>query len=83
MIVQTHVSFNDELNKLFYHYSKKFIPLECKTYVKYLEALTDILQLTWKQHFNYSNEKISKKVGIIARLRHFVPLNTLQSPDYL
>ena len=80
MIVQTHISFNDALSKLFYHYSKKFIPLEYKTYVKYLGALTD-KNLTWKQHFNYSNEKISKKVGIIARLRHFVPLNTLQSPD--
>ena len=59
------------------HYSKKFIPLECKTCVKYLEVLIDN-NLTWKQHINYINEKISQTVGITARLRHLVPLNTLQ-----
>ena len=65
-------------SKLFDHYSKKFIPLECKTCVQYLGLRIDN-SLTWKQHIKYVDEKISKTVGIIARLRHFVPLNTLQT----
>ena len=40
----------------FDHYSKKFIPLECKTYIKYLGVLI-ANNLTWKQHSNYINEK--------------------------
>ena len=64
--------------KLFDHYSKKFIPLEWKTYLKYLGVFIDN-NFAWKEHINYINEKISKTVGIIARLRHFVPLNTLQT----
>ena len=35
--------------------------------------------LTWKQHIDYINEKISKTAGIIARLRHFIPLDTLKT----
>ena len=63
----------------FDHYSKKFIPLECKTYIKYLGVLI-ANNLTWKQHSNYINEKKnSLKNGIIARLRHFAQLNTLQT----
>ena len=33
--------------------------------------------LTWKYHINYIASKISGVVGIILRLRHSVPLNTL------
>ena len=64
--------------KLFGRYSNKFVPLECKNYVKYLGVLIDN-NLTWKQHINLINEKIRKTVTIIARLRHFVSLNILQN----
>ena len=33
--------------------------------------------LTWKYHIGYITSKISKSIGIIARLRHFVPKSTL------
>ena len=34
--------------------------------------------LSWKHHILHIASKISISIGIIARLRHFVPLNTLQ-----
>ena len=34
--------------------------------------------LSWKHHILNIASKISTSIGIIARLRHFVPLNTLQ-----
>ena len=34
--------------------------------------------LSWKHHILHIAFKISTSIGIIARLRHFVPLNTLQ-----
>ena len=52
--------------------------LECKEYVKYLGVLIDS-HLSWKFHIDYVASKLSKIVGIIARLRHFVPFNTLLS----
>ena len=33
--------------------------------------------LTWRPQIDHIASKISKIVGIIARLRHYVPLNTL------
>ena len=35
--------------------------------------------LSWKHHINYIALKISRNIGIISRLRHFVPLKTLLS----
>ena len=52
--------------------------LECKEYVKYLGVLIDS-HLSWKFHIDYVASKLSKIVGIIARLRHLVPFNTLLS----
>ena len=52
------------------------IPLDCKNYVKYLGILIDS-NLSWKIHIEYIALKISKIVGLIAKLRHFVPLHTL------
>ena len=47
------------------------IPLDCKNYVKYLGILIDS-NLSWKIHIEYIALKISKIVGLIAKLRHFV-----------
>ena len=52
--------------------------LECKEYVKYLGVLIDN-HLSWKYDVDYIAVKISKIVGIISRLRHFVPFCTLRS----
>ena len=51
--------------------------MERKSYVKYLGVLIDE-NLSWKHHILHIASKISTSIGIIARLRHFVPLNTLQ-----
>ena len=53
-----------------------FALLECKDYVKCLGVLIG-KNLTWRPHIDHIALKISKLVGIIARLRHHVPLNTL------
>ena len=49
-----------------------------KEYVKYLGVLIDS-HLSWKYHIDYVASKVSKIVGVIARLRHFVPVATLRS----
>ena len=64
--------------KNFDHNTKSFISLESKDYVKYLGIIIDA-NLTWKPHIDYIALKISKTIGIISRLRHFVPTNTLLS----
>jgi hypothetical protein len=48
-----------------------------KSNVKYLGLFIDS-NLTWKAHIDYISIKIYRAVGIIARLRHFVPKHTLQ-----
>jgi len=47
--------------------------LEHKDYVKYLGILID-KNLSWKHHIIIS---ISRTVGLIAKLRHFLPTHTL------
>ena len=46
-----------------------------KLYIKYLGQLFDS-GLTWKYQIDYITSKTSKLVGVIAKLRHFVPMNT-------
>ena len=50
--------------------------LENKEYVKYLGILID-RHLSWKHQIDYISTKISKSVGLFAKLRHFVPQTTL------
>ena len=45
--------------------------------IKYLGALIDE-NLFWKHHILHIASKRTTSIGIIARLRPFVPLNTLQ-----
>ena len=68
---------NYEVNlKVFDYQTNTYISLERKNYVKYLGVLIDET-LSWKYHIVHLASKISKTIGIIARLRHFVPLATL------
>jgi len=53
-----------------------FVLLDQKTYIKYLGILIDS-NLTWKYHISYITSRISKTIGVIARLRHFVPTSML------
>ena len=55
--------------------------LEEKQFTKYLEVFID-KHLTWKQHIHYVNLKISRGIGLLAKLRHFVPKNTLRTLYY-
>ena len=50
--------------------------LECKDHVKYLGVLL-VSNLSWKFHINNVALKVSRTVGVAARLRHFVPRPTL------
>jgi len=56
--------------------SEQLVSLEHKTCVKYLGVLIDG-NLSWKHHIKYISMKISKGIGIIARLRHLVLRATL------
>ena len=64
--------------KVFDNNTNDFIEIESKEFVKYLGVIIDS-NLTWKYHIDNIAYKISKAIGIIARLRHFVPLSTLNS----
>ena len=54
---------------------KRSVPLEQKTFVKYLGILIDN-NLSWKYHIDYISSKVSKGIGMIATLRHLVPFAT-------
>jgi len=58
--------------------SQNCISLANKDYVKYLGLLLDST-LSWKHHINYISSKISKSVGLLAKLRHYIPRETLFS----
>jgi hypothetical protein len=62
--------------QIFDEQTKKTLTLERKDAVKYLGILIDST-LTWKSHIDYISLKISRIIGIITRLRHFVPKHTL------
>ena len=57
--------------------NNKPVTLESKDYVKYLRILIDS-HLTFKYHIEHVTVKISKNVGMLAKLRHLVPRKTLQ-----
>ena len=50
--------------------------LECKDHVKYFGVLL-VSNLSWKFHIDNVALKVSRTVGVLARLRHFVPRPTL------
>ena len=54
----------------------KKVALEHKDYVKHLGILID-KNLSWKHHIDYIAIKVSRTVGLITKLRHFLPTHTL------
>ena len=63
-----YVIFDSEKNRR--------ISSEHKSYIKYLGVLIDE-NLSWKNHLDCVITKISKTIGMIAKLRHFVPSSVL------
>ena len=63
---------------IFDNEQNKNVALECKEFVKYLGILTDN-NLTWKHHIDYIVIKISRTIGLISKLRDFIPKHTLIS----
>ena len=72
---QKRLSFQPKIS-IFDNEKNVSVPLDCKEYVKYLGILIDS-NLSWKIHIEYITLKISKTVGLIAKLRHFPPFHTL------
>ena len=64
--------------KIFDTDTDRYVSLEMKNYVKYLGILID-KNLSWKIHIDnvHVATKLSKTVGLIAKLRHFAPQHTL------
>ena len=61
---------------IFDNTEKKQVALENKEFIKYLGVFID-KGLSWKEHINYILTKISRSVGLISKLRHFIPRHTL------
>ena len=62
--------------RIFDNFQNNFVSLENKEYVKY-PGLLMYCNLSWSFHINYISTKVSKSVGLIAKLGHFVPQETL------
>ena len=58
--------------------TNKHKQLECGEFVKYLGVLIDY-KLSWNNHIDTILLKISRTVGLLSKLRHFVPFSTLIS----
>ena len=54
----------------------KNVALECKEFVRYLGIIIDN-NLSWKHHIDHVAIKMSRTVGLIRKLRHFLPRHTL------
>ena len=52
------------------------VTLEMKDFVKYLGIMIDS-ELSWKHHIDFICHKISRSVGIIAKMRHYIPRHLL------
>ena len=61
---------------MFDHHTNSYISLERKEFIKYLGVLIDET-LSLGHHIAHIASKIRKSIGVISRLRHFVPLSTL------
>ena len=64
------------VNQIFDHSSNKNLPLKRKQFIKYLGVLIDE-HLSWKTHRDSLCNKISRIVGVISKLRHYLPTRVL------
>ena len=61
---------------MFDNEQNKYADLESKVSIKYLDVLMD-KNLSWRHQTDANAKKISKNVGLIAKLRHYVPWKML------
>ena len=52
--------------------------LEEKSHTKYLGVLID-KNLNWKAHIHHINLKLAKGLGMISKIRHFIPSSVLRN----
>ena len=62
--------------RLFDNDTGQYVDLDNKECVKYLGVLIDS-HLSWRNHIDYISTKLSKTIGLFAKLRHSVPQHTL------
>ena len=62
--------------RLFNNDTGQYVDLDNKECVKYLGVLIDS-HLSWRNHIDYISTKLSKTIGLFAKLRHSVPQHTL------
>ena len=60
------------------HLTNSLTYLESKDHVKYLGVHIDY-KLSWKNHIDSITMKLSKTIGLLSKIRHFVPFHTLVS----
>ena len=72
---QKHLNYDVNI-KILDNRVNKYFNLERKEYVKYLGVMIDN-HLSRKHHINYVALKISRNIGILSKLRHFIPPKTL------
>ena len=60
------------------HLTNSLTYLESKDHVKYLGVYIDH-KLSWKNHIDSITMKLSKTIGLLSKIRHFVPFRTLVS----
>ena len=65
-----------KINKIEILINSQKIPEKAST--KYLGVIID-KHLTWQSHVTYLNTKLNKAIGILSKLRYFVPLNILRT----
>ena len=74
---QKNVPFTPRI-RIFDSVTNTYANLEVKDYVKYLGLMIDS-NLSWKYHTESICHKISKSMGIIAKIGHYVPRRVLLS----
>ena len=62
--------------RLFDNDAGQYVDLDNKECVKYLGVLIDS-HLSWRNHIDYISTKLSKTIGLFAKLRHSVPQHAL------
>ena len=75
------VTFSLLQNKIPMNIKIDNIPLTKKQCVKYLGVFIDE-KLNWKNHIQHVDLKLSKGIGLLSKIRHYVPNSVLKSLFY-
>lgn len=78
-LTQTKLTYHPKI-MVFDNDQNKNVALECKEFVRYLGIIIDN-NLSWKHRIDHVAMKMSRTVGLICKLRHFLPRHTLPFID--